>query len=170
MIRVFLSYAHEDLVHARKLYETLDSIPTVSVWFDKESLLPGQKWEIEIRRAIKESRFFLLLLSNNSTPKKGFYQREIRLALQVLEEYPDSEIFLIPVRLDDCRLHFEQLTALQYVDLFPDWDAGITKIFRVLQTHMRPILVARADLTLPTRFSKDRLLHSHSHFHSRRPL
>lgn len=142
MIKVFLSYAHEDIHQAKRLYQILDSLPTVKVWFDKESLLPGQKWQIEIHKAVRESRFFLLLLSSNSISKKGFYQREIRLALQVLEEYPDKDIFLIPVRLDDCKPHFEQLTGLQYVDLFPDWETGVTKILRVLQANQSPIVTS----------------------------
>lgn len=137
MIKVFLSYAHEDFVHAEKLYEVLTAIPSVELWFDKESLLPGQKWEIEIRKAIGDSRFFLLLLSSHSTSKIGFYQKEIRRALEVFEGYPDGEIFLIPVRLDDCKLHMEQLTSIHYVDLFPDWDMGIAKILRVLNSHQR---------------------------------
>ena len=131
ILKIFLSYAHGDYSHARRLYDKLDSIPEVNVWFDKESLSPGQKWELEIRKEISSSRFFLLLLSNHSTKKKGFYQREIREALKILDEYPDNEIYLVPVRLDNCRPHFEQLNALQYVDLFPDWDAGFQKILKV---------------------------------------
>ena len=96
MLRIFLSYAHEDHEYGGRLYDFLDAIPTVDVWFDKESLSPGQRWEVEIRKAIRASRFFLLLLSKNSTEKKGYYQREIRQALKVLEEYPDNETYLIP--------------------------------------------------------------------------
>jgi hypothetical protein len=137
MLKIFLSYAHSDYPYAKRLYEILDSVPAVDVWFDKESLAPGQKWEIEIRKAIRASRFFLLLLSKHSTEKIGFYQREIREALKVLEEYPEDETFLVPVRLDDCEPHFEQLRSLQYVDLFPDWNIGIHRILRLLQTHRR---------------------------------
>jgi len=107
----------------------------VNAWFDKESLSPGQKWEREIRKAIRTSRFFLLLLSKNSIAKRGFYQREIREALRVLEEYPDDEIYLVPVRLDNCNLHFEQLEALHYVDLFPNWDIGFKKIINTFEKH-----------------------------------
>src|SRR4051812_29108274 len=137
MIRVFLSYAHEDLEAARRLYHELNSYPAVDVWFDKESLSPGQRWEEAIRRAIRDSRYFLLLLSRSSTVKKGFYQKEVRLALEVLEEYPDDEIFLVPVRLDECEPHIGRLNALQYVDLFPDWNSGVARIVRGLQLHAR---------------------------------
>ena len=142
MLRIFLSYAHADLAQARRLWEILNLIPAVDVWFDKESLLPGQAWKTEIRTAIGDSDFFLLLLSQKSVTKQGFYQREVRRALEILEEHPPGEIYLIPVRLDDCHLHFDELKALQYVDLFPDWNAGVDRILRVLRTHRRSPFIA----------------------------
>lgn len=131
-VKIFLSYAHEDYEEAKKLYDQLRANSYIDVWFDKESLSPGQTWAREIRKAIRSSRYFLLLLSINSTEKKGFYQREIREALKILEEYPDDEIYLVPVRLDRCKPHFEQLEALQYVDLFPDWATGFRRILKTL--------------------------------------
>ena len=138
-MKVFLSYAHEDYPYAKRLYDKLSSLPQVDVWFDKETLSPGQKWELEIRKAIRSSRFFLLLLSSRSTGKKGYYQREIREALKIYEEYPDDDIYLVPVRIDDCRPHFEQLEALHYVDLFPDWDTGVEKILKTFQPYLSSI-------------------------------
>jgi hypothetical protein len=137
MHKIFLSYAHEDLSAARRLYEVLDSIPAVQVWFDKEALLPGQSWAREIRAAISDADYFVLLLSERSARKKGFYQREIRAALDVLQELPEGRVFLIPARLDDCQVHFESLATIQYVDLFPDFAAGVTKILRSIEVHTR---------------------------------
>lgn len=132
MIDVFISYAHPDVNAARRLYGRLSMLDNVSPWFDKESLKPGQRWEREIERAIRDARYFLLLLSQNSTSRKGFYQREIRLALRVLEEYTETDIFLIPLRLDESRPHFEALNALHYVDLFPDWEEGLGRVLDAL--------------------------------------
>jgi hypothetical protein len=162
MIKIFLSYAHENYSQAKELYDIFNSIPSVDVWFDKESLLPGQRWEVEIRKEIRASQFFLLLISSKSTEKKGFYQREIREALKVLEEYPDNEIFLIPVRLDDCQPHFEQLTALQYVDLFPEseWHIGINRLMKVFQSHQQPESKSNNPTTI--RFRTHQAVFSHS--------
>jgi len=66
MIDVFISYAHADLDSAWRLYSRLSSFENVSVWFDKESLKPGQRWEKEIERAIRKSRYFLVLISRMS--------------------------------------------------------------------------------------------------------
>lgn len=41
--KVFISYAHEDLQSAIKLYNELKAINGVSPWFDKKNLLPGMK-------------------------------------------------------------------------------------------------------------------------------
>lgn len=142
MHKIFLSYAHEDLDAARRLYEILDSMPAVRVWFDKEALLPGQTWAREIRAAIAEADFFVLLLSERSTGKKGFYQREVRAALDVLQELPEGKVFLIPARLDDCRVHFESLAPIKYVDLFPNFSAGVTRILRSIEAHTRKPSVA----------------------------
>ncbi|MGC1931965.1 MAG: toll/interleukin-1 receptor domain-containing protein, partial [Candidatus Nitrosopolaris sp.] len=99
---VFLSYAREDSDAAKRLYEDLKN-DGLSPWLDKESLLPGQNWEIEIRKAIKNSRYFIALLSSNSVDKRGFVQKEFKFALEVLDEVPESQIFVIPARLNECK-------------------------------------------------------------------
>jgi hypothetical protein len=43
-------------------------------------------------------------------------QREIKDALDILQEKPDSDIYLIPVRLEDCTAS-ESLSELQWVNL-----------------------------------------------------
>ena len=50
--KVFLSYAHQDLSIARKIYDELRN-QNIDVWFDREDLLPGTRWEEEIRSVIK---------------------------------------------------------------------------------------------------------------------
>jgi len=66
--RGFLSYAHEDwrlVSRFRRLLGPRLGIARdlrVSVWWDADILL-GQRWDDEIRRAIREADFGLLLLS-----------------------------------------------------------------------------------------------------------
>ncbi|UCE06838.1 MAG: toll/interleukin-1 receptor domain-containing protein [bacterium] len=55
--KIFLFYAHIDLGYAKKLYDDLKRYG-LEIWFDKQSLLPGQDWEKGIRKAIRESDFF----------------------------------------------------------------------------------------------------------------
>ena len=71
---------------------------------DKIDLKGGQKWEPAIRKLIRDSDYFLALLSKHSVTGRGQRNREIRLALEVLKELPPTEIYLIPIRLNDCEL------------------------------------------------------------------
>ena len=48
-LRVFLSYAHADVEPVRKLNEELIE-QGYDVWFDEESLVPGQDWRVEIEK------------------------------------------------------------------------------------------------------------------------
>ncbi|MCD4652761.1 toll/interleukin-1 receptor domain-containing protein [bacterium] len=130
-ISVFVSYAREDAKAAKKLYADL-KIAGVQPWLDTESLSPGQKWRVEIRTAIRASRYFLLLLSSKSVQKKGYFQKEIKEALDVLDEFPESDIYLLPIRLDECDTDYERIRELHRVDMFPDWNDGLQKVIRVL--------------------------------------
>lgn len=127
--RIFLSYAHEDVASARRLFDDLRGVG-LNVWFDNESLLPGQKWKVAIEWAISNSRFFLALLSENSVNKTGYVQKEVKSALEVLDEYPDQAIFIIPVRLDTCNTLDSKLRDLHWVDMFPRWEVGLERILK----------------------------------------
>lgn len=126
--KVFLSYAKEDQTYTRRLFEELKN-RNIEVWFDKESLLPGQKWKIEIRKAIQASRYFIAILSSKSVTKRGVVQKEIKEALDVLDEFPENKIFIIPIRIDSCEPSNEKLREIQWVDMFPNWEEGLEKIF-----------------------------------------
>ena len=61
----------------------------------------------------------LSCLSRSSVGKFGFVQKEIRFALDVAEEKPEGTIFLIPVRLEDCKVP-SRLMNLEWVNLYED--------------------------------------------------
>jgi len=126
-LQVFLSYAREDFEMAEKLYQDLTHYG-INVWFDKKSLEAGKNWKIEIRKAIQNSSHFLLLLSSNSVLKRGFYQKEIRDALEVIDELPEGQVFIIPVRLDDCEVSNERLKEIHWLDLFESYERGFRNL------------------------------------------
>ncbi|MBV9766523.1 MAG: toll/interleukin-1 receptor domain-containing protein [Acidobacteriaceae bacterium] len=116
----------------KKLYQDLQEAG-LEPWMDKEKLLPGQNWPRAIERALELSDFFLGCFSRRSTLKRSHFQCELRLALDLAARSPLEDIFLVPVRLDDCDLprHIAQKT--QYVDLFPDWNQGVKKLIRMMR-------------------------------------
>jgi len=132
-IKIFISYAKEDINAAKKLCSEL-RMKGIDVWFDIERLLPGQHWKTVIKEAIRECNFYLALLSRNSINKNGFVQRELKEALNIIENLPESKTFIIPVRLDDCKPIHEKLNELHWVDLFPLWENGMNKIVKCFRS------------------------------------
>lgn len=134
---VFLSYASEDLTVALRLHEKL-SDEGFQVWIDKLSLIPGQDWKAEIVRAIRASNAFVALLSTNSVGKRGYVQKELRIGLEVLAEMPPSRIYLIPVRAEPCVPQHSVLSDLHWLDLFPDFDAGVQRLVATIRRLDEP--------------------------------
>jgi hypothetical protein len=64
--KVFISYANQDAEAAKRLNDDLKS-RGVNTWLDKECIIPGEKWEIAIKKAIEDSQFFLAVLSSNGS-------------------------------------------------------------------------------------------------------
>jgi len=130
---VFISYARQDSDAALRLYEDLKAWTDLKPWLDKKDLLPGQNWDIEIRKAIKNSRYFIALFSSTSVQKRGYIQKEFKHALDVLDEFPEGEIFAIPARLDNCEIPYEKFRKIERVDLFPDWKEGVQRLWRTFE-------------------------------------
>ncbi len=134
LLKVFLCYAEEDIDMAEKLYGDLKQAG-VTVWIDAEDLPAGANKRAIISREIRESRYFIALLSSKSLTAGGFVQREMKMALDILDELPDDDIFIIPVRADNCEPMEEKLRRLQTADLFPCYEKGLAKILRTLQSE-----------------------------------
>lgn len=130
-LKIFLCHASEDKVPVRKLYKRLTK-DNFDVWFDEEKLLPGQQWDLEIKKAVRESDIIIICLSKNSINKEGYIQKEIRAALDVADEKPDGAIFLIPARLEDCNVP-SRLSMWQWVDIYQERE--YEKLLRSLQVR-----------------------------------
>jgi hypothetical protein len=129
--QVFICYAREDHEVAKKLYKDLKRVG-VTPWLDTEDILPGQNWKVTTQKALRASSYILVLLSSHSVSKRGFVQKEIKMALDILDEFPPDEIFIIPVRLDDCEPADERLQDLQWVEFSSSYEIGLNQILRVL--------------------------------------
>lgn len=131
--KVFLCHAKPDKDRVRHLYHELKEAG-VDPWLDEQNILPGQDWEHEIRNAIRRSDFFLACLSRESVDRRGYFQKEIKLALDVLDELPENQVFLIPVRLEDCVVP-DRLRARQWVDLFGWRMRGFSRLLLTFAAH-----------------------------------
>jgi hypothetical protein len=133
--KIFIAYVMEDKRAAGRLYEALTE-SGFSPWLDKRKLLPGQNWPRAIESAIETSDFFLPCFSKHSVMKKGGFQAEIRYAMDCARLVPLDEIFIVPVRLDACEVPQSIQRQLQYIDLFPDWDRGLQRVLRIVESQM----------------------------------
>jgi hypothetical protein len=130
--QVFVAYVNEDRQAAACLYHALEAA-AFSPWMDIRKLLPGQNWPRAIENAIEGSQFFVACFSRNSVNRWGGFQAEIRYALDCARRVPLDEIFVVPVRLDACRVPRAIQRELQYIDLFPDWEKGTRRLISTLK-------------------------------------
>ena len=126
---VFLCHAHEDKPAVRELYARLQS-DRFQPWLDEEDLIPGQDWQQEIPRAVRKSHVVVVCLSAHSTNKAGYLQKEIKFALDVLDEQPEGIIFVIPARLEPCDVP-PSLSRFHFADLFSP--KGYDRLKRALE-------------------------------------
>ena len=132
--RIFVSYCREDVDSARLVSSALEAAG-LDVWVDFARLDGGQRWKSTVSEAIKSSDFFVALLSENAINKRGYVQKEIREALEVLQTIPEDQSFFLPCRLEECQPKNKELEELHWVDLFPDFDAGIKSLVRGIKNQ-----------------------------------
>ena len=121
-LRIFLCHSSGDKPEVRNLYQRLSS-DGFDPWLDEEDLLPGQKWKVEIPKAVKTSDVVIVCLSHKAINKSGYVQKEIKFALDKAEEQPEDTIFLIPLKLEECDVP-ERLQRWHWVNLFEEKGYG----------------------------------------------
>lgn len=127
---IFVSYARKDLERVGPICEKLKN-QKFDLWFDQEGLIAGERWEDKIRDVINNSRIFLLFLSSSWVESRSYVQKELRIALEVLKEMPSDQVYIVPVRLDDCKVPPE-LSDLHWMNV---WDDSQTdKLINALTT------------------------------------
>ena len=113
---IFIVYSREDLDAARQLYKDLKD-RGFNPWLDVEEILPGEVWRESVLRALEKSAVAIVLISENLSKKRGFVWKEVKAALEVLQEREPGKSPVIPVRLTDTKVPI-RLSHIQWVDLF----------------------------------------------------
>lgn len=134
---VFISYSRKDLGRVRALADDL-RYRGIDVWFDIYHLLPGQKWERQIKRVIPECKYFLICVSRVMM-KQTYAHAELRDAFKAARRLPDGQIYIVPVILD--RMPSTKLPSglreYQYERLVgnpgsPGWQKSVARILTAL--------------------------------------
>jgi formylglycine-generating enzyme required for sulfatase activity len=123
-VKIFLAHASEDALVIKSLYSFLQTIGA-EPWMAPTDIVPGTDWDAAIRKAILNADRVLACLSEHSVQKRGYIQREFKLALDLCEELPNGLTYLVPIRLDPCeiphiRVGLVELSDLQWVDAFAE--------------------------------------------------
>lgn len=127
--KIFLSYAKEDFSKVYAIYEVLKQMEYCP-WIDHENIFPGQDWELEIEKAIKNANFFIAFLSKNSVSKEGYFQKEIKKGIDILDQKPEGSIYLIPIRLDNCQVP-SRFASVQWCNAFEEH--GMKKLIKAIE-------------------------------------
>ncbi|MEQ9363472.1 MAG: TIR domain-containing protein, partial [Leptospirales bacterium] len=102
-------------------------------WLDERDILPGEKRKQAVEDAIAESNFFLACISENVARRRGRVQKEIRDALDILQNLLEDDIYLIPVLFEACALP-ERLKEFQPVRLYRE--GGFDNLIRALNAGL----------------------------------
>lgn len=125
---LFISYASEDreIVQgiARKLQDW-----RLDVWMDTNGLVVGEQWSEELARAIVDSDFFLLFVTQNSV-KSDSVRREVDIAHKHKKERT-----ILPIMLEDIKIPLGwdfQLAGIQRIRKYED-DDWFTRLLWVIR-------------------------------------
>jgi TIR domain len=144
---IFISYAMEDHAFACELYGAL-AAAGLDPWMDKppppyqgNGLQIGQRWETVLNAKIRAADYVVLLLSPRSVRKRGYVQVEFRTALQLMNEMPDDQVFVLPIVSENCELPSLRvgqinLRDLQWEEVKPaDIPAFASRLMIAIQGH-----------------------------------
>jgi hypothetical protein len=101
--------------------------------FEKPGIPPGADWDTTIREKLRNSDWVLVCLSRNSIDKEGYFQREVRLALDRMNEMPPGKNCLVPVLLEECtpreiRIDTVSLNSRQWYKLYQQGFEGLVDL------------------------------------------
>lgn len=97
---VFVSYAREDAVAARRIADALGAFG-VEVWLDQSELRGGDAWDASIREQIRGCTLFVPLISAQTQARReGYFRREWKLAADRTHDMAEGLPFIIPVIID----------------------------------------------------------------------
>lgn len=111
-IKLFISYAHADEKYKDELKKHLSGLKRngiIKEWNDRY-ILPGKKWDDEIKRNLEESQIVLFLISSDFMSSD--YINDVEIA-KTLNRYEKGEVVIIPIIIRSCDFSSLSLSDFQ---------------------------------------------------------
>ena len=161
---MFISYVRENSDVVDQLAKELrDS--GVTVWLDRNNIEPGARWKDAIKKAIQSGKFFMACFSREYNERDRTHMgEELTIAIDELRARPSDKTWFIPVLINNTTIpsrrisSVEDLSDINVVKLYEDWNKGFNSILRVLE-YDNPKLVRVWHLIniIENPFSSERL-------------
>ncbi|WP_316213756.1 MULTISPECIES: toll/interleukin-1 receptor domain-containing protein [unclassified Bradyrhizobium] len=123
--RVFISYSHKDRKYALQIRDAISMYAEFDVWIDAEFIDPGKPISQMIMEGIKQSDYYLLLISESSN-RSDWVKRELSVAFDLAKT---KHIAFVPFLLEQVEIPFE-IQGLLYIDGSKSFKAGLDELYR----------------------------------------
>ena len=137
ILRLFISYAHEDREVAKNLYKRIMREGFIDPWFDMRRLRAGANWESQIKKAIKKADA-AIVVTTAKTRRPGYIQHEIK-RLKARFSRTRTVASLFPVKVVPCDV-LPKLREYHHVELYRS--GAYDGLFAQLE-HLRSHLISR---------------------------
>jgi hypothetical protein len=141
MDNIFISYSRSDKEIVDRLISQLEEAG-LPLWVDRKDIGGGHLRHEEIVQAIQTCSAFILVLSPSSVVSDNV-RRELDLAVE--NEVPILPVMLKPTELTNAMKY--QLTGLQYIYLFDEYQVGVRSLMRSLDDIGRLSMQKRSPVT-----------------------
>src|SRR6516162_10227707 len=118
----FFSYSRDDSEFVLRVAGDLKAAGA-NVWLDQMDIVPGQRWDDAVERALAGCPRMLVVLSPASVHSTNVMD-EVSFALEEGKT-------VIPILYRDCAIPF-RLRRVQYIDLRHDYDHGLAELLKLL--------------------------------------
>jgi hypothetical protein len=126
--KVFISYSHKDKAYADQIRDAILLFSDFNVWMDARFIEPGDHISGKILQGLKESAYYVLLISENSNQSE-WVKREISIAFELAKT---KNIAVVPFLLEKVEVPFE-FQGLLYIDGSKSFKNGLAELYKFFQ-------------------------------------
>ena len=137
----FFSYSREDSEFVLRVAGDLKAAGA-NVWLDQMDIVPGQRWDDAVERALADCPRMLVVLSPAAVHSTNVMD-EVSFALEEGKT-------VIPILYRDCGIPF-RLRRVQYIDLRFEYSHGLAELLKILAAQHHDL----AATTAASDFRKD---------------